>query len=109
MRLVNADLVVEKATKAIEVLTASDVLEENVYADDICLFITEYIESAPTVDAVPVVRCKDCVWSRERDENERRYLVEGVRICTNSEAADSGWNPVFPTHFCSYGERKDGE
>ncbi len=64
------------------------------------------IDCAPTIDAVEVIRCKECVWSREKDENEQRYLVEGVLICTNSEAVDSGWNPVFSSHFCSYGERR---
>ena len=56
---------------------------------------------------VEVVRCKDCKHSRERNENERKYLVEGVLICTSGEAADECWNPVYPSHFCSYGERRE--
>ena len=64
------------------------------------------IQCAPTVDAVEVVRCRDCSWSRERNEYEQKYLIEGVLICTNCEANDVCWNPVFPTHFCSYGERR---
>lgn len=64
------------------------------------------IADIPAADVAPVVRCKDCRWHRERDEQERKYLVEGVLICTNSEAMDDGWNPMFPDDFCSYGERK---
>lgn len=66
------------------------------------------VKEMPTVDAVPVVRCEDCIWHRERNKKEQAYLIEGVLICTNVEATDGGWLPVFPTHFCSYGERKDG-
>ena len=60
-----------------------------------------------TPDVVDVVRCKECKYSRERNEHEREYLVEGVLICTSCEASDECWNPVYPSHFCSYGERKE--
>lgn len=65
------------------------------------------LASIPTADVVEVVRCRDCKYSRERNENEREYLVEGVLICTSGEAVDECWNPVYPSHFCSYGERKE--
>ena len=45
------------------------------------------IEAAPTVDAVPVVRCRDC----------RKFKTYGCRMVA------SGYDD-----FCSYGERKDG-
>ena len=54
------------------------------------------ISEAPTIDAVEVVRCKDCKWLYGVMDNycciNHRGLVE---ICENS--------------FCSYGERKDGD
>ena len=54
------------------------------------------IKSAPTVDAVVVVRCKDCKWLYdEMDDYCCRSHRGLVRICENS--------------FCSYGERKDGD
>ena len=53
------------------------------------------IRKRPTVDAVPVVRCKDCKWLYdEMDDYCCRSHRGLVRICENS--------------FCSYGERKDG-
>ena len=64
------------------------------------------VENAPAVDAVEVVRCKDCKHTRGRTEYERNYLVEGVLICRSSDATDDCWNPVWPEHFCSYGERR---
>ena len=54
--------------------------------------ITKYI--APTVDAVPVVRCKDC-----------RNSYEGIdgRICSFGPCVDC----VVPDDFfCSFGERR---
>lgn len=47
----------------------------------------EDIDNAPTVDAVPVVRCKDC----------RKFKTYSCRMVA------SGYDD-----FCSYGERKDG-
>ena len=51
------------------------------------------IKSLPTVDAVEVVRCKDCRHAKEQDE-------DGVAWC-------NGWlQYVFGEHFCSYGEKR---
>ena len=51
------------------------------------------IEQAPTVDAVEVARCKDC---------KRAYHdpYSGCYYCHERQ--------VQSTHFCSYGERKEG-
>ena len=57
------------------------------------------LENAPTVDAVPVVRCKDCENSKPwyRDKS-RCFLWDEVGI------------DVFNDGFCSYGiERKNTE
>lgn len=53
--------------------------------------IIKYI--ATTVDAVPVVRCKDCKYNR------------GSKKCLNP---DSFFAVPKDDDFCSYGERKDG-
>ena len=45
------------------------------------------IDDAPPIDAVEVVRCKDC---------------KGYEVCRNMK-------PKSENDFCSYGERKDGE
>ena len=49
---------------------------------------TKEIDKAPTVDAVPVVRCKDCKYFK-------------TRLCENEDNYDD-W-------FCADGERKDGD
>ena len=50
------------------------------------------LDAMPTVDAVPVVRCKDC----QHYDGKWCLLLDMV----NSDMGD--W-------FCAYGERKDGE
>jgi len=58
------------------------------------------IETTPTIDAVPVVRCKDCIhW----------YDVEGVCLKIYSDGAVSSyaWQFREPNDFCSYGKHKE--
>ena len=71
-------------------------------------FLSGAIDSEPTIDAVPVVRCRECKHHRDKNEQERQYLVEDILICTSPDATDDCWNAVWPDHFCSYGERKEG-
>lgn len=64
------------------------------------LMTTEMIQDAPTVDAVPVVRCKDCKHFRPCEE------IEGESW--------TGWCAYGDFHaddldFCSRGERKTDE
>ena len=47
------------------------------------------------VDAVPVVRCKDC-----------KYLAKARSGFYCSATTNPNW--VSEDHYCSYGERKDG-
>ena len=63
-----------------------------VFADD--------IENAPTVDAVEVVRCRDCI-GRSTWYNDAEY---GCAIC-----GMSGMYPKSENGYCSYGIRKDGD
>ena len=58
---------------------------------------TEIIDEATTVDAVEVVRCKDCV----------NYC--GFEHCKNGicDVDSVSKRAVYPNDFCSYGERKD--
>lgn len=55
------------------------------------------LESAPTVDAVEVVRCKDCIghstWFKDAET--------GCEIC-----GMSGMYPKGEFDFCSYGDRR---
>lgn len=60
-----------------------------------CTCPAQVIAKAPAVDAVRVVRCKDCKWF---------YNGYDMRCCTNH----TGLALIKPdgSSFCSYGERR---
>ena len=90
-------------------LIDADALIKEAYADGAYGYVdAKQIADAPTVDAVEVVRCRECKHHRDKNEQEQQYLVEDILICTSPDATDDCWNAVWPDHFCSYGERKEG-
>ena len=68
------------------------------------------IEEMPTIDAVPVVLCKDCkLWHEETGFCEKHsFFIDSDGVCC-SPAESPNWTMTDPNDFCSYGERKDGE
>lgn len=62
--------------------------------------IEKLIADAPTVDAEPVVRCKDCRYYRQWSGN-CELLTTRLRFYDLDKQAS-------PDAFCSYGERRDG-
>ena len=66
--------------------------------------LIELIEKAPTIDAVPVVRCRDCQhWKPTGSKAGNSFSdMEYIGGCefTNYCRRESD--------FCSYGERKEG-
>ena len=87
MRLIDADALIEEA------------LTEGAYG----YVDAKQIADAPTIDAVPVVRCKDCkyhYWEQEPCHGKTVHYcklphMRGVEI--------------FKEFFCYYGKRKDGD
>lgn len=55
------------------------------------------IDQAPTIDAVPVVRCKYCIRRYDTDECPMCFLIEGKYYEYTNENG-----------FCDRGERKEG-
>lgn len=63
--------------------------------------IIAFLSNCSTVDAVEVVRCKNCVhWRDTQDWNGDTYKACHLRadVCIFKRSGDD---------FCSYGERKD--
>ena len=60
-------------------------------------YATSFIDAAPTVDAVEVVRCRECKYF-----GVYRYFGNGY--CTNDNGY--GFSNQKPDDFCSRGERK---
>lgn len=59
----------------------------------------DLISEMPTVDAVEVVRCRDC---KHRGTDDCIFHIKG-------EPADEELLRKLDNDFCSYGERKDGD
>lgn len=103
MRLIDADIadvviIYDKGNELMQVSAIREYIKRQ----------KAFLDKFPTIDAVPVVRCRECKHHRDKNEHERQYLAEGVLICTSPEATDDCWNAVWPDHFCSYGKRKEG-
>lgn len=60
------------------------------------------LSKQPTISAVPVVRCRECVHYREY--RTRRYK-QPIRECVRMARHDMEFR-VKPDDFCSYGQRK---
>lgn len=64
--------------------------------------VSGVIDACPTVDAVPVVRCKDCkhlrVWNRK----------DIYAFCPKTNIVFLPFDKDTRTFFCGLGERKDG-
>ena len=63
-------------------------------SDPVCL-----VEDAPTIDAIPVVRCRDCVYYK----SEKLLRVEGSDYFT----CPANGGLFGPDDFCSSGERSE--
>lgn len=58
--------------------------------------LVDALLAAPTVDAVPVVRCKDCKW----------YRIDGGHSNCGWRNMDDDFSENF---YCADGERKGGD
>ena len=86
MRLVDADALMEKEYSR---LKEGEVLHR---------IPPSHVDAAPTIDAVPVVRCQDCRYYPTAKVNEKGFL-----ICPASGME------ITETDYCSYGSRMDKE
>ena len=65
------------------------------------LAVKSILHSAKSIDAVPVVRCRECKFRKPTFSGEDYF-------CTVWDADDSETAYVTDNDFCSYGERKEG-
>ena len=74
-------------------IDASELLKHKTDHD---MISTHLIYNAPTIDAVPVIRCKDCKWFVHDDDC--------YGDCSNEGGAKDF---VYTNDFCSRAERKE--
>ena len=98
MRLIDADRLNKPIYAEEDNITGSGMSYDEIcgYNDGIDIAWNK-IEQAPTIDAVPVVRCRECKQGEIDDPDfpDEYYCHEGC-----------GWNKG--DFYCAYGERKEG-
>ena len=87
-RLIDAD-------RALEIVRDQGIAHPSAY--HLTNYATLILREAPTIDAVPVVRCKDCIRRYDTDECPMCFLIEGKYYEYTNENG-----------FCDRGERKEG-
>ena len=63
-----------------------------------CNHVRDFLNALPTIDAVPVVRCRDCIYSDDAWTNEKGFLI----------CPASGMD-ITADDYCSYGEKKEAD
>lgn len=93
MRLIDADALIEKFN---EKANMAECLVDERTAERFATFcaLSDAVEQMPTVDAVQVIRCKDCTFGR--------YIDHGHMHCLHP----CGLTTNMTDDFCSYAERK---
>ena len=59
----------------------------------------DYVKSVPSVDAVEVIRCQDCIWW----DTKHPYGT----LVTNAYHCERNRRFYSANHFCGYGGRKE--
>lgn len=79
---------------------------KTLWNNDINISITmrQIFDALPTIDAVPVVRCRDCKWF-----NHYTMECESDDVATDHEGGASFSLNFGPDDFCSYGQRKEAD
>ena len=90
-RLIDAD-------RAIEIVRNRGIAHPNAY--HLTNYATLILREAPTIDAVPVVRCKDC---------KHGYPCGDEIVCYHPEyeLAEGKWS-YKKDFFCAFGDTKEG-
>ena len=98
MRLIDADRLNKPIYAEEDNITGSGMSYDEIcgYNDGIDIAWNK-IDQAPTIDAVPVVRCQDCIRRYNTDECPMCFLIEGEYCEYTNENG-----------FCDRGERKEG-
>lgn len=89
MKLIDADVLHRK------VKTETNPYGKPTIDQDSGVKVLEWIDKAPTIDAVPVVRCKDCKHCDPENHHCDHHMGTAAPLRRK------------PDDFCSYGERKE--
>ena len=92
MRLIDADALKERIRRFLSIRSLDDLLPEE-------KAIVQHIDRMLPVDAVPVVKCRECKYAHMTYDGECKYC--DIWFPDEAEYIDGDY-------FCASGERKDG-
>jgi hypothetical protein len=93
MRLIDADALLSELNN-LEPRCSNKYVKQGI-DDGLHYYMPKILDEQPTIDAVPVVRCKDCIHYEPCEGGKDFCCFHAIGI--------------VPDDFCSYGERKDGD
>lgn len=106
MRLIDADALNKALGFADPCANCEHVYGMFLCADAIWQEVCDEIYEAPTIDAVPVVRCKDCKY---RKVHEYHYKDIGYRSTDCTRGNEGVIETYGDSGYCSLAERKEAE
>ena len=79
-------------------------------ADAVTMQGVKIINQFPAVNAVEVVRCRDCIYAVEIEKDYiRKLFIDGTKQCELGRADTVfGYSIISNDGFCDSGERKEG-
>ena len=92
--------------RLIDANDAEKFAREHIFDANERFLILDFLRECSTVDAVEVVRCKDCKYYCQDKINGA--ICRHPELDYEIECYDH-WINTNPDDFCSYGERKDGD
>ena len=98
MRLIDSDLLMKTVF--------NDVVLVDGEVKGVGLILAETVDNAPTIDAVPVVRCREC--KHRYTENCPMYFHDFYWLEGYGEYVDDDTDHTEDDYFCPKGERKEG-
>lgn len=102
MRLIDADALSKSVLEWLPSDPCGREELEHPFETDICVSMLQEIEEAPTIDAVPVVRCGECEYWK-CNPNTKNYGV-----CRKVSYDDFEF-VMERDDFCSYGKRREDD
>lgn len=96
MRLIDADALTDELIRESEADTSKSI--QTSFAKSVCLLLCKALELQQTVDAVPVIRCKDCKYNSNTEGN---YV--------NCDIIPQMFGKTPDYNYCSWAEPKEAD
>lgn len=96
MRLIDADELTNEVIHDMAIAALHSNVKYFSIVNDIVVAFSETINNAPTIDAEPVVRCKDC-----------KHYIPSERIPHEGWCDDALQNVFKEDFYCGFGKRRE--